>query len=66
MEVKDLAGLIKESKQYKELLARYKELTKEKTPLPLLVDGVSDGAFFALAYSLISIFSKNPRDSYVY
>ncbi|MBR2444819.1 MAG: transcription-repair coupling factor [Clostridia bacterium] len=54
MEVKDLAGLIKESKQYKELLARYKELTKEKTPLPLLVDGVSDGAFFALAYSLIS------------
>ncbi|MBQ7907309.1 MAG: transcription-repair coupling factor [Clostridia bacterium] len=63
MEIRDLAGLIKDSKQYKSLIARYKELSKEKTPLPLLVDGVSDGALYSLVFSLcqdIRAKSKKP------
>ena len=48
-----LNGAIKLSPQYKLLVSRLKELREAGTPLPLLVDGVSDGALYSLIYSLI-------------
>ena len=47
-----LSGLIKESSKYKEMISRFKELYKEGTTLPLLVDGISDGALYSLIGSL--------------
>ncbi len=46
-----LNSLIKASPEYTRLLSRLKEL-KDNKPLPLLVDGISDGALYSLLFSL--------------
>lgn len=53
MNNKYLIELIKESSKYKELISRFKELHSQGSVLPLLVDGVSDGALYSLIGSLI-------------
>lgn len=53
-----LTDLIKESSKYKELIARFKELNSEKLCLPLLVDGISDGALYSLIGSLVEDIKK--------
>ena len=58
MENKILNSAITLSPKYKLLIDRYLELKKENTRLPLLVDGVSDGAMYSLLYSLISDIKK--------
>ena len=45
---------IKNTRLYRQLLCRLIELRALKTPMPLLVEGVSDGALYSLAYSLIT------------
>ena len=52
MENTALNNAIALSPRYGELLGRYRELKKSETPLPLLVDGISDGAMYSLIYSL--------------
>ncbi len=47
-----LTSLIKASPQYDKLFSRLKELKGSGSPLPLLVDGVSDGALYSLLFSL--------------
>ena len=45
---------IKNTKLYRQLLCRFIELSDSQKPLPLLVEGVSDGALYSLTYSLIT------------
>lgn len=52
MEASLLSSAIKLSPQYRALISRYAELKNEGARLPLLVDGVSDGALYSLIYSL--------------
>ena len=54
MNTKILLDPIKQTKEYKELVSRLDELYKDGKKLPLLVNGVSGGAAFALIYSLIT------------
>lgn len=49
---------IKNTSLYRQLLCRLIELRDAKTPLPLLVEGVSDGALYSLTYSLITDIKK--------
>ena len=49
---------IKSSRTYHRLLSRLVELRSLGTPLPLLIEGVSDGALYALTYSLIKDIKK--------
>ena len=58
-----ITKLIKESKKYEELLARLVELKEQEKPLPLLVDGISEGALFALCASLIEDSRKKHKES---
>ena len=53
MDTAILNGAIKLSPQYKLLVNRLRELRESNKPLPLLVDGVSDGALYSLIFSLI-------------
>ncbi len=52
MENTVLNSAITLSPRYKALINRFKELKEAGTPLPLLVDGVSEGAMYSLFYSL--------------
>jgi len=54
MNVSILTQGIKNTKLYRQLLCRFIELSDTKKPLPLLVEGVSDGALYSLTYSLIT------------
>ncbi|MBQ8839906.1 MAG: transcription-repair coupling factor [Clostridia bacterium] len=58
-----ITKLIKESKKYEELLARLVELKEQEKPLPLLVDGISEGALFALCASLVEDSRKKYKES---
>ena len=49
---------IKNTRLYRQLLCRFIELQGEKKPLPLLIEGVSDGALYSLTYSLITDIKK--------
>ena len=44
MEKSIINGAIRHSTQYSKLIARFDELQKNGECLPLLVDGISDGA----------------------
>ena len=44
---------IRNTRLYRQLLCRFIELSNANTPLPLLIEGVSDGALYSLTYSLI-------------
>ncbi|MBO5287577.1 MAG: transcription-repair coupling factor [Clostridia bacterium] len=55
-----LLNSIKNTKTYEALFTRLKELKSINKPLPLLVEGVSDGALYSLTYSLI----KDLREEY--
>ena len=61
MEENILNGLIRLSPEYKSLIARYQEQVKTGSTLPLLVDGVSDGALYSLLFSLISDTRKEKK-----
>ena len=61
MEENILNGLIRLSPHYGELITRYREERKNGTPLPLLVDGISDGALYSLIYSLIADIGKEHK-----
>ena len=52
MEKSIINGAIRHSTQYSKLIARFDELQKNGECLPLLVDGISDGAIYSLLYSL--------------
>ena len=49
---KEFISAINKTSTYTRLITRYKELVNANTPLPLLVDGVCDGALYSLIYSL--------------
>ena len=49
---KEILQGIKQTATYERLIARFKELNEIGSNLPLLVDGVSDGALYSLLYSL--------------
>lgn len=49
---KEILQAIKHSSVYARLISRFEELYSQGTNLPLLVDGVSDGALYSLLYSL--------------
>lgn len=49
---------VKASPVYQSLMSRFTELYGEKRCLPLLVEGVSDGALYSLTYSLITDIKK--------
>ncbi len=49
---------IKNTRIYRQLLCRLIELRSSKKKLPLLVEGVSDGALYSLTYSLITDIKK--------
>ena len=49
---------IKNTSLYRQLLCRFIELHDTKKPLPLLIEGVSDGALYSLTYSLITDIKK--------
>ena len=53
-----LTSGIKGTRLYKQLMLRLTELYSLDTPLPLLVEGVSDGALYSLTYSLITDIKK--------
>ncbi len=53
-----LTGGIKETKEFCRLMERIASLQSEKKRLPLLVEGVSDGALYSLTYSLITEIKK--------
>ncbi|MBQ7761418.1 MAG: transcription-repair coupling factor [Clostridia bacterium] len=53
-----LTRIIKLSPKYKELVQRLDELKKSGLQLPLLVDGVSEGALYALSASLVEDIRK--------
>lgn len=53
MNTEILFGPIKSTPQYKALFARLDELHSAKSPLPLLVNGICDGAEYSLIYSLV-------------
>ena len=54
MNTKILLDSIRSEKEYGALISSLSELKNKGQPLPLLVNGVSGGASFALSYSLIS------------
>ncbi len=49
---------IKSTPLYRQLLCRLIELREADKPLPLLVEGVSEGALYSLTYSLVSDIKK--------
>ena len=49
---------IKNTRLYRQLICRLIELRAMNTPLPLLVDGVSDGALYSLIFSLVTDIKK--------
>ena len=49
---KELLSSIERAPAYERLITRFKELHDIEKPLPLLVDGLSDGAFYSIMYSL--------------
>ena len=49
------------SSKYKSLIDRYNELKGDNLHLPLLVDGVSDGAMYSLLYSLTRDIRKTDK-----
>lgn len=49
---KEILQFIKSTSTYERLISRFKELHKIGSNLPLLVDGVSEGALYSLLYSL--------------
>ena len=60
---KEILQGIKHTSTYERLLDRFKELHSINKKLPLLVDGVSDGALYSLLYSLgddIKKITKSP------
>lgn len=60
---KEILQGIKNTSTYERLMARFKELRAINKRLPLLVDGVSDGALYSLLYSLsddIKCLTKTP------
>lgn len=58
MSTEFLSSLIKASPEYSKLLTRLKDLKEKNEPLPLLVDGVSDGALYSLLFSLTKDITK--------
>ena len=60
---KEILQGIKHTSTYERLMDRFKELNAIEKKLPLLVDGVSDGALYSLLYSLgddIKKITKSP------
>lgn len=55
---KEILGGIALTSTYKRLYERFIELYSEKKKLPLLVEGVSDGALYSLIYSLCKDIKK--------
>ena len=53
-----LTRIIKGTPKYEELISRLDELKKAGLQLPLLVDGISDGALYALSASLVEDIRK--------
>ena len=49
---KEILQFIKSTSAYERLISRFKELHQINSSLPLLVDGVSEGALYSLLYSL--------------
>ena len=49
---------IKSTPLYRQLLCRLIELREADKPLPLLVEGVSEGALYSLTYSLVTDIKK--------
>ncbi len=49
---------VKNTRLYRQLLCRFIELHDTKKPLPLLIEGVSEGALYSLTYSLITDIKK--------
>ena len=58
MNTKILLDSIKSAKEYKSLISDLAELKEKGKALPLLINGISGGASFALSYSLISHIRK--------
>ena len=58
MNTRVLTDGIKETKEFQDLIKRFSELCGEEKKLPLLVEGVSDGALYALTYCLITEIKK--------
>ena len=58
---KEFLSVIEKTNTYKRLIDRFLELKDLNSPLPLLVDGVSDGALYSLMYSLIRDISKKDK-----
>ena len=54
MNVKILTQGVKASRIYRQLICRFIELYDTDKPLPLLVEGVSNGMLYSLTYSLIT------------
>ena len=54
MNTKILLDSIKSTKEYLSLISELSELKRKGRSLPLLINGVSGGASFALSHSLIS------------
>jgi len=59
MNVNILTQGVKASRIYRQLLCRFIELYDTGKPLPLLVEGVSDGMLYSLTYSLITDIRKH-------
>ena len=49
---REILQAIKDTSTYERLITRFKELNQIGSNLPLLVDGVSEGALYSLLYSL--------------
>jgi len=58
MNTEILLNSIKSAREYEELISALAELKARGDTLPLLVNGISGGAYFALSYSLISHIKK--------
>lgn len=61
MENNIINGAIRYSSRYQKLIKRYDELFAKGENLPLLVDGVSDGAIYSLLFSLTEDIKKRTK-----
>ena len=61
MENNIINGAIRYSSQYQKLIKRFDELFAKGENLPLLVDGVSDGAIYSLLFSLTEDIKKRTK-----